>query len=101
MEKNMRRSLMTERKMRINQPPDEHVLRARRVRERDRIRAIPREEKLRGCCLISLFLIAIIGGIVASNLTTGVLQEIFFFVTGAAFLLFLPYLLWLIRRYNL
>ena len=92
---------MIGRNMRMNQPPDERVLRARRVRERDRIRAIPREEKLRGCGLILLFLIAIIGGIVAINLTTGVLQEIFDFVTGAAFLLFLPYLLWLIRRYNL
>jgi hypothetical protein len=69
--------------------------------ERDRIRAIPREEKLRGCGLLSLFLLAIIGGIIALNLTTGVLQEIFDFVTGAAFLLFLPYLWWLIRRYNL
>jgi hypothetical protein len=92
---------MIGRKIRMNQLPDERVLRARRVQERDRIRAIPSEEKLRGCGLLSLFLIAIIGGIVAINLTTGVLQEIFDFVTGAAFLLFFPYLLWLIRRYNL
>lgn len=71
------------------------------MRERDRFRAIPREDKLRGCGLISLLLIAIIGGIVAINLTTGVPQEIFDFVTGAAFLALFPYLGWFIRRYNL
>ena len=85
----------------MNQPPDEHVLKARRVRERDRIRAIPREEKLRGCGILSLLLIGIIGGVVGINLTAGALQEVFDFVTGAAFLLFIPYLMWLIRRYNL
>ena len=101
MGKNRRGSVMIGKNRRMKQPSDERVLRARRVRERDRIRAIPREEKLRGCGLLSLFLIAIIGGVVAINLTTGVLQEIFDFVTGAAFLLFIPYLLWLVRRYNL
>jgi len=85
----------------MQKPPDERVLKARRVRERDRIRAIPREEKLRGCGLLSLLLVAMIGGIVGSNLTTGGLQEVFYFVTGAAFLLFLPSVIWLIRRYNL
>lgn len=85
----------------MQKPPDQHARKARRVRERDRIRTIPREEKLRGCGLLSLLLVAMMGGIVGSNLTTGGPQEVFYFVTGAAFLLFLPYVIWLIRRYNL